>query len=182
MPMTHSTRHVLAAAAACASSRGSIAAKHPDTARRRGRARSRSIHHDNLCNSPKSRAYASWLIGRSSTHASRTHQTPPNHPLRRSASQNNALSQHPNPHPVGQDCRRPSTTTRDRLPGRSQIPIALAASQRQHPATSCLGAFRTPTVTAPGWTAIPASENLHKLGKSQVEHFGSGIAPGPVMA
>jgi hypothetical protein len=38
--------------------------------------------HDDLTVSPKSRACASRLIGRSKTHAPPAHQTPPNHPPR----------------------------------------------------------------------------------------------------
>ena len=43
------------------------------------------------------------------------------------------------------------------------IPIALAALPGAIlPATSCLGAFRTPAVGVRGETVIPAAENLHK--------------------
>jgi hypothetical protein len=95
--MTRSIRLALAAAAACASSRCSSAAKHPDTSRHHARSQSGSTRHDEAECSPESRARANRFIAGSRVSASHAHQTPPNHPPCRTASRKFAFSRRSNP-------------------------------------------------------------------------------------
>ena len=72
--MIRPIRLALAAAAACASSRCSSAARHPDTSHHRTRSSSGSIRHEPE-DSPHRRARANRLIARSRVSVSRAHQT-----------------------------------------------------------------------------------------------------------
>jgi hypothetical protein len=118
------TRHAPAVAAACGSSRSSSAARCQDSNRRPVRPRSGSTPHDDAHRSPESRACANWSVGRSSTTASRAHQTMANQSPRSLARNNGAFNQRSNPDANHQN-RRPATAApRGRSVHYRQIPIA----------------------------------------------------------
>ena len=160
-PMTRSIRRALAAAAACASSRCSSAARHPDTSHLRARSPSGSTRHDQAEYSPETRARANRSIAGSRLSASHAHQTPPNHPPRRTASRKCAFSRRSNPNSNNQHDRPATAPSCTRSIRYSQIPIA--RHRPQSPAGSFPGGFRT-TAPAPAAapTMGPSSETHHR--------------------
>ena len=160
--MTRSIRLALAAAAACASSRYSSAARRPDTSHHRTRSPSGSTRHDEAECSPESRARANRLIARSKVSASRAHQILSNPAPSSAASNNNAPNHRSNLNPNRPNCRRATAASCRRSVHYSQIPIAGTAARAQYPAGSFPGGFRTTApvpVAAP--TMGPSSETHH---------------------
>ena len=171
--MTRSIRLALAAAAACASSRCSSAARHPDTSHLRARSRSGSTRHDKAPRSPESRACANRSIRRSRPIASRAHQAMGNRPPRSLARNSGAFNQRSNPHANHQN-RRPATAAPcSRSVHYRQIPIA------RH-RCSCLisRGFLLWRLSDDGPAASrvsnkgPSSETLHKSGSRRNQISG----------
>jgi hypothetical protein len=122
--MTRSIRLAPAAAAACASSRCSSAAKHPDTSRPRARSRSGSTRHDEAECSPESRARGNRLIARSRVSASLAHQTSPSSLPRRTANRKCPFTRHSSPYSNDQHYRPATAPGCTRSVRYGQIPIA----------------------------------------------------------